>query len=164
MFVIQVVESVDPWQWLTIGMVVAIADVAIGSTYLLFLGVALACSAVWSWLGLSGELQLALLAVTTVASTLGARRFVGHSASSLHEQRVEDLAHARVKILWVDPDDGTRGRGAVEGHGEWLVMSDKGELSVSATYRVVEKRGQRCLVAPLSEQSSIKSRIGNDHD
>ncbi len=95
---------------------------------------------------------MALLAVTTVASGFGARRFVGHSASSLHEQRVEDLAHARVKILWVDPEDGTRGRGAVEGHGEWLVMSEEGALSVVATYRVVEKRGQRCLVAPLAKQ------------
>lgn len=148
MELIQWVEVASPWHWLVAGLVCVLLDIFLGSIYLVLLGISVSSVALWSWLGCGGELQLAFLAGAIVISAVFGRNLIGHEGPSLSEERQAAVDGAEVTVLWVDPEDPRRGRGAVAGHGECLLLSESGPLSIAGSFNVVEQRGMRCVVAP----------------
>ena len=152
MEIIEFIEGLSPWYWLTLGLVLALCDVAVGTLYVMLIGLAVSAGALWSWLGLPGELQLALHAVSIIVAAVCARRLIGHSKPGIQDARLNDLERANVTVIWINPDDDRHGRGAVEGHGEWPIICEDGSLQRTSSYTVVELRGQRCVVRAVERR------------
>lgn len=147
MRLIEWIELIDPWTWLTVGLMLALADIFAGSYFLAFLGASIASNYVWDSLGAPGELQLVLVAAAAVATALFARRIVGHRKPSVHDEHFGQLEGLRGRVLWIDPEEPSRGRGAIDGRGEWLIYTDGSHLLVGEIFVVVSSTGQRLRVA-----------------
>jgi membrane protein implicated in regulation of membrane protease activity len=141
-------ENLSPWTWLVLGLALILFDLLVVPTfYLIWVGAAVMLNGLWSFLGLSIEIQLLLVSSTCLLSAYGARVWLGHDQGRLSLlPKAESLIGKSGTVLVVLEADHACGIGAVQGHGEWRISSPNGELRVGAPFTVVGTNGTRLTV------------------
>ena len=142
----------DPfWLWLVVGAVVLAVEVATGTGWLLWAAVAAgAVSILALTTRTSFSVELAVFAGLTIATALGARRFLPRSITS-HVPDINDNVGRIVgrKGLAASAFTAGAGRVAIDGK-EWAAELDGGKaLATGAPVEVVSVEGSRLTVRAL---------------
>jgi membrane protein implicated in regulation of membrane protease activity len=149
---IDLVESIGPWTWLFIGLLCALIDIFAGSFYLLFVGLAIATNALWDVLGLGGVAQMFLTSCCLIVYCILARRLIGNRGPSMLDEHTQ-VEGCTGHVLWIDPDDQCKGRGAVAERGEWLIRGVDQPLQEKSPFLVVDVEGMTLVVIQEDSQT-----------
>ena len=146
MNLITLIESVEPLTWLALGLGLVLIDIFANSFFLMFAGLSVATNALWDACGLGGQAQLFLTALAFVVYAVCARKVVRHKTPSVLEEYSEGLEGVTGRVLWVDPDDPMRGRGAVFERGERLIQTSGTPIRLNDEFVVTAVEGARLFV------------------
>jgi hypothetical protein len=120
------VNVLEPWHWAALGLVLLIAEVSTGTTFLLWPAIAAGATALVAWLGgVDGPTQLGVFAALTLALTwLGARyvrgRWLQPAQDSKLNERGAQMIGQRGEALVAFAN----GEGAVKlGDTRWRALS-----------------------------------------
>ena len=137
------------WIWLSIGILLAAAEIVAPGFFLIWVGAAAIATGVIAWiLPLGVPLQLGIFGILSFAALYGARRWLKvnpiTSADPLLNQRGHRLV-GEILTLTKAIEDG-RGRARV-GDGEWPVRGP--DVAEGTKVRVVSADGGVLLVEPV---------------
>jgi membrane protein implicated in regulation of membrane protease activity len=137
------------WVWLTLGVVLAAAEMLAPGVYLLWLGLAAIVTGVMTWvLGMSVPVQVLDFVFVSLIAAFSARRLLAEtpieSADPLMNRRgARMIGHDAVVVQPIE-----HGSGKVRyGDGEWLARGP--ELPAGQRVRIVGCDGATLLVEPL---------------
>ncbi len=154
-FIAEIFTGMSPWTWLTLALVLIIADViALNSDYLACLGLGFAVVGLLSFAGTDGTTQAIALPVATVIASLRypkvARTWSRDSGKRINST---DLIGLEGTLLDVDAHNPSTGRALLRRNGEWRVRSHDGSaLTTNAQVRVLGHQGLVLVVQPVVSQ------------
>jgi membrane protein implicated in regulation of membrane protease activity len=141
-------ESLSPWTWAIIAVLLAIAELLSFTFVLSFLAFGALITAVTTGLGATASLssQLAVFCAAAVLSTVLLRKSIKRLFSGQGDMSSEYLGQ-QVKVIERIPD---KGEGKVEYRGSrWIAFSDhRGDIPEGALVTVVSVDGVRLKVQP----------------
>jgi membrane protein implicated in regulation of membrane protease activity len=143
---LDLIDLVQPWTWLALGLVLCLAEIFVGTFYLFFFGIAVSSNTLWDHLGFSPGAQIILVCATTFFGMYCARRFATPKTVGVPEMQMEKLEGLQGHVLWVDPEMPRHGRGGVKGRGEWLIRSENSHLVAGCDFRVKSVEGPVLIV------------------
>lgn len=123
-------ESLDPhWTWLALGLVLAVAEMAIPGVFLIWLAGAALVTGVLSWVVPMGvPLQIVIFAVLAIASVFAGKRYLAANPVHSADPMMNDRGARLVGEIVVVTQGIDRGSGKVrQGDGEWLVRGPDAE-------------------------------------
>lgn len=125
-----------PWIWLTVGLVLMIAELIAPGFYLIWVGAAAILTGFIAFSGIGGVAQVFCFAVLTVVSIIIARRWFKaypiETADPLLNNRAAQMVGEIVTV--VEPISGGDGRVKV-GDSEWIAHGN--DAAVGAKLRIV---------------------------
>jgi membrane protein implicated in regulation of membrane protease activity len=129
------------WTWLTLGILLAAAEIVAPGFFLIWVGLAAIATGVIAWIvPLSVPLQLGIFGVLSFVALYGARRWLKTNPITSNDPLLNQRGHRLVgEVLTVTKaiEDG-RGRAKV-GDGEWPVRGP--DVAEGARVRVVSADG-----------------------
>ncbi|MBI1188495.1 MAG: NfeD family protein [Alphaproteobacteria bacterium] len=120
------VNYLEPWHWAALGLVLLVAEVSTGTTFLLWPALAAGFTALVAWLGgVDGPTQLGLFAVLTLALTwLGARYVRGRWLQPAQDSKLNERGQQMIGQRGMAIDAFVNGEGAVKlGDTRWRALS-----------------------------------------
>lgn len=142
-------DSLDPYvSWLSIGLLLCIAEMIIPGVFLLWLGIAALLTGVLTMLLPIGlALQLAAFAVLAVASVLIGRRWSGSREIASDDPLLNDRVGRLIGEIVIVDEAIVNGRGRVRvGDGVWTATG--ADAQAGTRLRVVGAQGGILEVAP----------------
>ena len=106
------IETLSPWWWIALGVVLGALEMVIASFVLIWPGIAAILMAIILWIapGMQGELQIALFAVLAIGSMFAGRGYIrkfgdGEPKTNLNS-RTEQLVGNNAKVVDFDLGEG----------------------------------------------------------
>lgn len=154
-FLADLFSSMSAWTWLTLALVLIIADViALNSDYLACFGFGCAIVGLFSFAGSDGTTQVIALPVATVVASLRYPRAVrSWSKQAGPEVNSTNLVGMEGAVIDVDDANPSTGRALVRRNGEWRIRSHDGSaLHARMQVRVLGHQGLVLVVRPVVSQ------------
>lgn len=135
--------------WLVASAVLGIAEMLVGTFYLLVLAGAALVAAVASFADISLEWQLAAFAVVALAGSVWVRRWralnVGVNEKEVHQLQNLDEGQL-VEVTAFD----AQGRTKVQYRGaEWMAQAKAGEIPIVGVWQIVEVKGNVLVIQKI---------------
>ena len=125
----------SPWMWLTAGLLLMLAELAVPGFYLIWIGGAALLTGLIAFTGMSGAMQMVVFALLTVVSILVARRWFNTYPIVSSDPLLNDRAARMVgEMAVVVAMDGGSGRVRV-GDSEWVARGP--DLPTGPRVRIV---------------------------
>ncbi|MEO7551928.1 MAG: NfeD family protein [Croceibacterium sp.] len=144
--------NIEPhWIWLTVGVVLAAAEMLAPGVYLLWLGLAAIVTGVMTWvIGMSVPLQVLDFVFLSLIAAFSARRFLAEqpieSADPLMNRRGARMVGQGALVTQAIE----HGSGRVKhGDSEWMARGP--EMATGQRVRIVGCEGATLLVEPVAE-------------
>ncbi|MBO7174044.1 MAG: NfeD family protein [Burkholderiaceae bacterium] len=132
--------------WLVSAAILGIAEMLVGTFYLLVLAGAAVVAAVASLMNATLEWQLAAFAVVALAGSLWVRRFRALNAG-VNEKEVHQLQNLDEGQLVEVANFDEQGRTKVQYRGaEWMAQAASGQALTAGAWRIVEVKGNVLVI------------------
>lgn len=135
------------WVWLVAGLVLAGAEILVGTFWLLVAGIACLLAAACAWAGISTAWQFSVFAVALIAGGILVRclsRVTNHDDEASALQNA-DVGQIVMVFEWLE--DGTA---RVDYRGtQWTAVAAAGQTPQAGRWRIVEVAGSRLVVERL---------------
>ena len=132
--------------WLVSAAILGIAEMLVGTFYLLVLAGAAVVAAVASLMNATLEWQLAAFAVVALAGSLWVRRFRALNAG-VNEKEVHQLQNLDEGQLVEVTNFDEQGRTKVQDRGaEWMAQAASGQALTAGAWRIVEVKGNVLVI------------------
>ena len=132
--------------WLVSAAILGIAEMLVGTFYLLVLAGAAVVAAVASLMNATLEWQLAAFAVVALAGSLWVRRFRALNAG-VNEKEVHQLQNLDEGQLVEVANFDEQGRTKVQYRGaEWMAQAASGQALTVGAWRIVEVKGNVLVI------------------
>jgi len=154
-FLANVFASMSPWTWLTIALVLIIADVnALNSDYLACFGFGCAVVGMLSLADADGTAQVIALPVASIVASLRYPRLVrSWSKQAGPAVNSTNLVGMEGTVSDVDGATPSTGRALLRRNGEWRICSHDGSaLQLNTHVRVLGHQGLLLVVRPVVSQ------------
>ena len=138
-----------PWMWLTAGLILMLAELAVPGFYLIWIGGAALLTGLLAFTGLSGAAQVVAFAILTIVSILIARRWFNTYPIESSDPLLNDRGGRMVGeiVTVVEPIEGGDGRVKV-GDSVWTAHGP--DAPVGARLRITGVTGSGgVLVEPV---------------
>lgn len=141
--------GIEPYiAWLTIGVLLCIAEMVVPGVFLMFMGIAALITGILTYLlPLTVELQLLFFAVIAIASAYAGRRWFRPDAISSDDPMLNDRLARLVgeSVTVTEPIVGGKGRAQV-GDSVWSVCGP--DSAAGSRMRVTGAQGNTLIVEP----------------
>ena len=132
--------------WLVSAAILGIAEMLVGTFYLLVLAGSAVVAAVASLMNATLEWQLAAFAVVALAGSLWVRRFRALNAG-VNEKEVHQLQNLDEGQLVEVTNFDEQGRTKVQDRGaEWMAQAASGQALTAGAWRIVEVKGNVLVI------------------
>lgn len=132
--------------WIAAGIVLAAADVFLGTFYLIVMGLACGAAAVGAWVDLTLGWQLTLFAVAAIVGGLIVRKVRVKDESISEQVQHPDVGQTVIVTKW-----SAEGTAQVMYRGaSWTAQAIPGAALTPGLWRIVEVNGARLVIAPIS--------------
>ena len=132
--------------WIAAGIVLAAADVFLGTFYLIVMGLACGAAAVGAWADLTLGCQLTLFAVAAIVGGLIVRKVRVKDESISEQVQHPDVGQTVTVTKW-----SAEGTAQVMYRGaSWTAQAIPGAALTPGLWRIVEVNGARLVIAPIS--------------
>ncbi len=132
--------------WIAAGIVLAAADVFLGTFYLIVMGLACGAAAVGAWADLTLGWQLTLFAVAAIVGGLIVRKVRVKDESISEQVQHPDVGQTVIVTKW-----SAEGTAQVMYRGaSWTAQAIPGAALTPGLWRIVEVNGARLVIAPIS--------------
>ena len=132
------------WVWLVAGVVLAGAEILVGSFWLLVAGAACLLAAACAWSGFSAAWQFSVFAVALIAGGMLVRRLrcAGDRSGEAEALQHADVGQIVTVVRWLE--DGTA---RVNYRGtQWTAVAAAGQTPEPGRWRIAEVAGSRLVV------------------
>ena len=132
--------------WIAAGIVLAAADVFLGTFYLIVMGLACGAAAVGAWADLTLGWQLTFFAVAAIVGGLIVRKVRVKDESISEQVQHPDVGQTVTVTKW-----SAEGTAQVMYRGaSWTAQAIPGAALTPGLWRIVEVNGARLVIAPIS--------------
>lgn len=135
--------------WLALAAIVVMAEMFLGTFYLLMIGLGLGCGAIAALLGMGMEWQVVIAGATGALATFALRRRRGGRVSSTGAQADPnvnlDIGQVLLVEQWITTQQSSTARVMYRG-AMWDVDLVPGQAALPGRYQIREVRGNRFLV------------------
>ncbi len=133
----------DSVMWLIAGLVLAGAEIFVGTFYLLVMGIACLLSAACAWMGLSTEWQFSVFAVALLVGGVAVKSL----RKSTENPDADHLQNPDVGQMVTVEEWNADGTALVTYRGaQWMATAQAGEERKPGLYLIVEVAGARLVV------------------
>lgn len=143
--------DLDPWHWLTLGVVLAAVEIVAPGVFFLWLGAAAVATGLLLllWPDLPWTAQLLLFAALSIAAVYGGRRIFGTRPPASDHPKLNLRAQRYVGQVFTLEEATVDGRGRLRvGDGWWRIVTVRGDLAAGTRVRVVGVEGATLRVQP----------------
>lgn len=132
--------------WLVAAALLGIAEMLVGTFYLLVLAGASMVAAIASFADITLEWQMAAFAVVALAGSVWVRRWRALNAG-VNEKEVHQLQNMDEGQLVQVATFDAQGRTKVQYRGaEWMAQAEEGQAAVAGAWRIVEVKGNVLVI------------------
>lgn len=147
------VNTLGPWSWWIVGLLLLAAELAAPGVFLIWIGLAaLIVGAVsllvWDLAAWSWQLQLLVFAVLSVVLTLAGRRYFARPDADSDQPLLNRRGESLVGRIAVLADPISNGRGRIRLDDTWWSVSGP-DLPAGMKVRVAEWTGSELIVEPM---------------
>ena len=149
---IEFVENINPWIYLTIGVAFIILDVlAFNSETLMWIGGSFFGVGILKYFDASGLVLLSSFPIFLLIFLFGARKLILKSSPKKNSSLVGNVVGAKGRIIKISSSEEKMAVAEIEGHGEWNIRTNSEiELFVGKSVEVIEMKVNYLLVNQIN--------------
>jgi membrane protein implicated in regulation of membrane protease activity len=144
---LSIIDNVQPWQWLVIGvLIVSVSIFMLGDSFLPLVAISIFLVAVVDYLNLKLSIQFIVFSVSLISMIVVAPKFI-NKKDNLIAETVHDMIGHELRLISINSNKSSAGKAVAQNGKSWNVIHDENKnLTENNIYECIKVEGINLVV------------------